>query len=836
MGINNRVPLLQLALALAAVPAASGAESNAPSNVEKRVESLLKQMTLEEKIDALGGVNGFYIRAIERLKIPALKMADGPLGVRNYGPSTAYAAGIALAASFDPDLASRVGISIGHDARARGVHFLLGPGVNVYRAPLCGRNFEYFGEDPYLASRVTVAYIRGVQSQGVSATVKHFLGNNSEFDRHGTSSDIDERTLREIYLPTFESAVVEANVGAIMNSYNLVNSVHMTQNRALNVDIVKKEWGFDGIIMSDWDATYDGIAAANAGLDLEMPSGKFLNRQVLVPAINEKKVSLATIDDKVRRILRKSIQFGWLDHNQTDLSWPLYSQEGRKVALESAQASLVLLKNEGSLLPLDKTKTKSLFIVGPNAYPAVPAGGGSAQVRPYQAVSFLQGLSDLLAGSVTVTYRPGIVTPSEVFDAADFVTETGAAGKRGLMGQYFKAIDFSGNPSVTRIDEHIHFSWDRGNSSPVAPSKEYSVRWSGFYVPPATGDYRFVASTYGLDRYRLFVDGKLIIDRSQEKQPLIARNTRLLGNKAVKVLFEYAHHDHHAQIGLGVRRADQFIDPDVKVLASRADVTIVAAGFDPTNESEGFDRTFQLPFDQDELIRTVRASNKNTIVTITSGGGVDMSRWINDIRAIVETWYPGQEGGTALAQLLFGEFSPSGKLPVSFERRWEDSAVAHSYFPDSRKHIAYGEGVFLGYRHFDRVPQKPLFAFGHGLSYTSFKYANLAIIPESKAGQGNVTVLFDVTNTGRREGAEVAQLYVGQAHPRVPRPVKELKGFSKVLLKPGETRRLTVALNQRSFSYFDVKTHQWKADPDQYFVTVGSSSQNAELRGTVTLR
>ena len=284
-------------------------------------------MTLDEKLDYLGGVDSFYIRANSRLHLPALRMADGPLGIRNVGPSTGYAAGIALAASFDTDLAGRVGAMIGHDARARGVHFLLGPAVNIYRAPMCGRNFEYFGEDPFLASRIAVAYIDGVQDQGVSATVKHFIANNSEFDRHHANAEIDERTMREIYLPAFEAAVKEAHVGAIMSAYNLVNGVHLTQHDYLNNQVVKKEWAFDGIIMSDWDATYDGVAAANAGLDVEMPSAKFMNRATLLPAIQQGKVSLATIDDKVRRILRKAIQLGWLDREQTDLTWPLYSPD-----------------------------------------------------------------------------------------------------------------------------------------------------------------------------------------------------------------------------------------------------------------------------------------------------------------------------------------------------------------------------------------------------------------------------------------------------------------------------------------------------------------------------
>ena len=342
---------------------------NQKAPIDQRVEDLLAQMTLEEKIDLLGGVDGFFIRGVPRLNFPRLKMADGPIGVRNFGPATAMAGGIALAATWNPALAERVGTEIGSDARAKGVHFLLGPGVNIYRAPMNGRNFEYFGEDPFLASRIAVGYIKGVQSQGVSATIKHFMGNNSEFDRHNTDSIIDERTMREIYLPVFEAAVKEAHVGAIMDSYNLTNGAHLTQNGYLNTDVAKKEWGFGGIMMSDWTATYDAVAAANGGLDLEMPSAKFMNRQNLLPAIKDGKVSVATIDEKVKRILRTAIRFGWLDRDQTDISIPRYNQQGRLAALQGARESMVLLKNEGNLLPLDNAKSKSIAVIGPDAYP-----------------------------------------------------------------------------------------------------------------------------------------------------------------------------------------------------------------------------------------------------------------------------------------------------------------------------------------------------------------------------------------------------------------------------------------------------------------------------------
>jgi len=391
------------------------------ADVEARVDSLLKQLSLEEKIDLIGGVNDFYIRDIPHIHLPRLKMSDGPVGVRNYGPSTAVG-GVALAASWDPELAQRVGTIFGQDARARGVHFLLGPGVNIYRAPLNGRSFEYFGEDPFLASRTAVGYIKGLQSQGVSATVKHFMGNNSEFDRHNVDSIIDERTMREIYLPTFEAAVKEAHVGAVMDSYNLTNGLHLTQSGYLNTDIAKKEWGFQGIMMSDWVATYDAVAAANGGLDLEMPSGKLMNRTTLLPAVRSGKVSEATIDDKVRRILRTAIQFGWMDRDQTDTSIPRLNADGRQVALEATRAGIVLLKNDGNLLPLDKGRIKSVAVIGPDAYPAQPVGGGSGEVRPFWAVSFLEGIANYLCSGAKVYYAAGLPTLTEIAGHTHYTT------------------------------------------------------------------------------------------------------------------------------------------------------------------------------------------------------------------------------------------------------------------------------------------------------------------------------------------------------------------------------------------------------------------------------
>jgi len=834
------LPLLCLNVVSGPAQTSAPAASSSSAVVVRRVESLLSQMTLEEKIDMLGGVDRFFIRGIPRLNLPRLKMADGPIGVRNFGPATAMAGGIALAATWNPALAERVGTELGRDARAKGVHFLLGPGVNIYRAPMNGRNFEYFGEDPFLASRIAVGYIKGVQSQGVSATIKHFMGNNSEFDRHNTDAIIDERTMREIYLPVFEAAVKEANVGAIMDSYNLTNGTHLSQNGYLNTDVARNEWGFAGLIMSDWTSTYDGVAAANGGLDLEMPSGAFMNRQTLLPAIQQGKVTMATIDDKVRRILHTAIQFGWLDRDQTDMSIPRYNQQGRRVALEAARESQVLLKNEGGLLPLSKAKIKSLAIIGPDAYPAVPVGGGSARVEPFFATSYMQGLSNYLGTAVQVYYARGVPSLGDMAEATSFSTAA-TEGKPGLNAEYFNNKNLQGTPAVTRTEQHVNF---RAGTVANYPAETLSSRWTGYYVPQEPGEHDiFVAST-GEDGgfYRLYLDDKLVFDNWTTSRAAVGQARLSLAAAPHKIVLEQ--HGRSRWLGtrmqFGILRHGSVVSDEAKKLASKADVVVVAAGFDPETESEGADRTFSLPPAQDELIEAMAAANKNTIVVITSGGNVDMNGWLDHVPALIETWYPGQEGGTALAEVLFGDVNPSGRLPVTFERRWEDNPVSDSYYPAAGTNkVVYKEGVFVGYRGYEKKGTKPRFPFGYGLSYTSFSYGKLSITQViTKGGSPEfwlAEVSFDVTNTGKRAGAEVAQVYVGDTHSKVPRPAKELRGFAKIELKPGETKHVKVVLNQRALSYYDVKAKQWRAEAGDFDVLVGPSSAQIELRGKITL-
>jgi beta-glucosidase len=818
---------------LFALPAVGQTAPASQAATEARVDSMLKQLNLEEKIDLLGGVDSFYIRAIPRIGLPRLKMADGPLGVRNYGPSTAFG-GIGLAATWDPTLAQRIGAVIGQDARARGVHFMLGPGVNIYRAPLCGRNFEYFGEDPFLSSRTAIAYIEGMQSQGVSATVKHFIGNNQEYDRHNMDSIIDERTMREIYLPVFEAAVKEAHVGAVMDSYNLTNGQHMTQNGYLNTEVAKKDWGFTGIMMSDWDSTYDAVAAANGGLDLEMPSGKSMNRATLLPAVKAGKVSEATIDDKVRRILRTAINFGWLDRDQTDLSISKLNPEGHQVTLEAARAGMVLLKNDGNLLPLEKGKIHSIAVIGPDAYPAVPGGGGSAEAKPFTPISYLEGVANYLGSGAKVYYERGLPAFDEIAKHTEFTTEA-TGGQPGLKAEFFTNATLSGAPAVTRTDKHVNYEPARGGDGAAS---DMSIRWSGYFSPPAPGDYLvFVQGPGENGGYRLYVDKKLIFDNWKDWYAFVSEVSLNFTPGPHQIELDYYAHSGWGKtpVNLGIARPDTLVTPEAKAVASRVDAVVLAVGFDPSTEGESGDRTFRLPPGQDELINQITAANKNTIVVVTSGGGVDMTSWVDHVPALFEAWYPGQEGGTALAQLLFGEFDPSGRLPISMERRWQDNAVHDSYYPkDGEKKVEYTEGIFVGYRHFDKSGIKPLFPFGYGLSYTTFAYKNLAVSPA--ASSENATVAFDVTNTGTRAGAEVAQVYVGDRHANVPRPVKELKGFARVELNPGETKHVEVTLNRRAFSYYDVKGHQWTVAPGDFDIYVARSAAEIELTGKLALQ
>jgi beta-glucosidase len=808
-------------------------EAQAPQPVtpamEQRIDAMVKKLTPAQKIALLGGDEGMSIRSEPSIGLPSLRMSDGPMGVRSWGPSTAYAAGIDLAASWDTALAQRVGVMLGKDARARGVHFLLGPGVNIYRAPMNGRNFEYFGEDPYLAGQIAVGYIRGVQSQGVVATVKHYVANNSEYDRHRENSIIGERALREIYLPAFEAAVRQGHVGAVMDSYNLINGEHATQNAFLNIQVLRKDWGFRGIMMSDWGATYDGIAAANGGLDLEMGNAEFMTAKTLIPAIQSGKVSEAVIDQKVRRILRTAMQFGFFDRDQTDPSIPLYNLQADDTALQSAEEGAVLLKNERNLLPLNSHKTHSIAVIGPDAYPAVPGGGGSSEVTAFAPVSFMTGLGAAIYPTGTKVYwNAGIKTPAEIFSGTGWCVDS-ACTKTGLLRTEFiqatNAKTASGeDEQVSNLQEPGGEDWNPGYRR---------VEWNGYYLPKASGVYRVVAATVGEDSYKVLLDGRQILEvptHENGQAPKSALVT-LEAGKAAKIQFIYWPMTEQKTAGLGVIAESRLLNPEATHLAKMADVAVVSVGFSPSTEGEGLDRTYQLPFGQEELIQAVAAVNPHTIVVLTSGGSVATQDWLDKVPALLQTWYAGQEAGNALEKILFGEVTPSGKLPISWEKKIEDNPTYNNYYEaKGLRDVKYEEDIFIGYRYYDKDKVQPLFPFGFGLSYTSFVFSNLEVTPQVASQTGSITVGFDVTNTGSRAGAEVAEVYAGDPSATAPRPVRELKGFSRVTLAPGKSSHVMVTLNRRSLAYWDTNTHYWRIDPGKFVVYVGDSSRNVPLQ------
>jgi beta-glucosidase len=808
-------------------------KKTAQQTVDQRVEAILKKFTLEEKLDYIGGYGGFSIMPVERLGLPEIKMTDGPVGVRQPEPSNAYPATVGLAASWNPELAQRMGTAMGRDCRARGIHILLAPGTNIYRFPLCGRNFEYLGEDPHLAARMVIPLIRGIQSQGVLATVKHFACNNQEYDRHNVSSEVDERTLREIYLPSFHAAVTEARAACVMNSYNLLGGTHATQHDWLNNQLLKGEWGFDGILMSDWLSTYDAVGAVNGGLDIEMPEGAWMNRAKLLPAIKDGRVKEPTIDDKIRRILRTIIKAGFLDRDQRDASIPRYDPFGVKASLDIARESIVLLSNKRSVLPLNRATVKRVAVIGSHAHPKVPNGGGSSYVSPWTQTSILDGMRRVAGDAVEVHFHDGGTgDPTPIFARSTFM-HRGADGivRNGLSAEYFTNTSLTGAPVLTQVDDRVDFDWYTKGRPSWAPSEGFSIRWTGILRTQGPGTARLYMRCD--DGMRVWLDGKLVLDDwGQHGARVSSIPLQLRANKdhALKIEYNDLGSGAVAQFGWAFTSGTQE-SPEV-TLAKLCDAVVVCVGFDSSTELEGSDRAFALPAAQRALIEAMCTANRNTVVVLCSGGSVDTSGWGDRIAALLHAFYPGQEGGRAIAEILFGDVNPSGKLPFSFDKALEENPAYPYYGADADKRTHYTEGVFVGYRGYDRKKAPPLFPFGHGLSYTTFVYSELTVARKSS---GAISVACEVRNIGKRAGAEVVQVYVRDVKASVERPVKELKAFAKVALKPGQKKRVTVMLKESDLAFYDVRDHRWVVESGEFEVLVGASSRDVRLKEKLRL-
>lgn len=743
--MNNKLitTLAAVALTFVGATAATPVYLDPSKPLEERVEDALQRMTLEEKVGVLHAQSKFCSRGVQRLGIPELWTTDGPHGIRpevlwdeweqaawTNDSCVAFPALTALAATWNPELAELYGRSLGEEALYRGKDVVLGPGVNIYRTPLNGRNFEYMGEDPLLASRMVVPYIKGLQSNGVAACVKHYALNNNEVNRHTSNVIVDDRTLYEIYLPAFKAAVTEGGAWSIMGSYNLYQNQHGCHNKRLLCDILRDEWGFDGVVISDWGGTHDTAEAVENGLDLEFGSwtngltngrsNAYDNYYLADPylkLLREGKADMATLDNKVRNVLRLIFRTAM----KSDKGFgSLCSDEHYAAARRIGAEGIVLLRNKGNLLPLDPSKLQNILVVGENAVKMMTVGGGSSSLKVQRETSPLDGLrAQAPAGSTVV--------------------------------------------------------WERG------------------YVGDPTGEYNGVTSGQDLSESR---------------------------------------------------SADRLI-ADAADAARRADVVIFVGGLNKATgqDCEDSDReSLALPYNQDAVIEALVAANPRTVVVNVSGNAVAMP-WADKVPAILQAWFLGSESGNSLADVIFGHVNPSGKLPMTFPVRLDDVAAhAVGEYPGTKRadsdivDIRYNEGVLVGYRWFDTKKIRPLFAFGHGLSYTTFGYGKLSADASKIGPDGALTLSVDVTNTGSRAGAETVQLYISDTKASVKRPAKELKNFAKIYLEPGQTKTVTFTVRPSDLAFFDAGAHAWKAEPGEFRAHVGAASDDirSSLRFVLT--
>jgi beta-glucosidase len=823
-----------------------GFRKKGEQNMEKKIKELLTKMTLEEKVAMAAGSDMWHSTGVERLGIPPIKVTDGPNGARGGDfsggvGSACFPVSACLGATWNTDLIERVGQALGQEVQSKSAHILLAPTVNIHRSPLNGRNFECYSEDPYLTARIAAAYIEGVQKQGVGACIKHFVCNDSEFERQSISSEVGERALREIYLPPFETAVKEAGVWAVMSAYNKVNGTYCSENEYTLREILKGEWGFEGIVISDWGGTYSTVDAANNGLDLEMPGPARWMGEKLLQAVQDGQVSEAAIDDKVRRLLR-IVKSGAMDHPERP-EQAIDKPEHRLLIREAAGEGIVLLKNNG-VLPLDKARVKTIAVIGPNAVEAKIMGGGSARVKAHYIISPLEGIRARAGDDVQVKYELGCTNYKAIPELkTDWLTPMGGKGN-GWAVAYFNNLDLEGEPISTQTAECNRFLWF-GQVAPGVDPTCFSARLAGTLTVPQSGTYTFSLTSVGVSR--MWIDGELAIDNWTEYKPrrgffamdreAVTAERVLSAGQAYKVAIEYSKQQAPRMgalfIGCLPAQPADLMERAAKVAAG-ADVALVFIGTSDEWESEGFDRPdMELPGQQVELLEKVAAANPNTVLVLNTGSPISM-RWLDRVAAVVEAWFPGQECGNAIADILFGDVNPSGRLSQTWPVRLEDNPAFINY-PGENGRVLYGEGLFVGYRYYDKKKIEPLFPFGYGLSYTTFEYGDLRLDRAEYALGETITVSVDVTNTGSRAGQEVVQLYLRDVESRLVRPNKELKAFAKVALKPGETKTVTLKLDERALSFYDDAQARWVAEAGAFQVLVGASSRDIRCTGTFTL-
>ncbi|PDS99829.1 glycosyl hydrolase [Rhizobium sp. S9] len=807
------------------------------------IDSILDRMTLEEQVSLLSGADFWTTVPVERLGVPKIKVTDGPNGARGAGSlvagvkATCFPVAIALGASWNPDLVRQMGASLARQAKSKGAAVLLAPTVNIHRSGLNGRNFECYSEDPMLTSELAVAYIEGVQSEGVAATIKHFAGNESEIERQTISSDIDERTLREIYLAPFEQAVCRAGVMAVMSSYNRLNGTYTSEHHWLLTKVLREEWGFDGIVMSDWFGSHSTAETINAGLDLEMPGPARDRGEKLVAAVREGKVEAATVRAAARRMLLLLERVGAFKSKPDLAERAVDLPEDRALIRRLGAEGAVLLKNDG-MLPLAKTSLDRIAVIGPNAATARVMGGGSAQIAAHYTVSPLEGIRAALSNANSISHAVGC-RHNRLIDVF----------KGKITVEYFKGRGCSGDPLHVETVDKGEFFWFELPSEELDPA-DFSARMVMQYAPEESGEHVFGMTNAGLAR--LFVDGRLMVDGHEgwtrgENYFGTANDEQrgaatLEAGRSYEITVEYEPSMASEEginliaVRFGVEKPLGDADIAAAVESARnADVALLFVGRDGEWDTEGLDLPdMRLPGRQEELIEKVAAANANTVIVLQTGGPIEMP-WLGKVRAVLQMWYPGQELGNAVADVLFGDAEPGGRLPQTFPKTLTDNSAITgdpAVYPGKDGHVHYAEGVFVGYRHHDISAVEPLFPFGFGLSYTRFRWGE----PRLSAGEMDpegITVSIDVTNTGDRPGSELVQLYVRSPLAKVERPDKELRAFAKLSLQPGETGTAVMKVLPRDLAYFDIEAGAFRAEPGGYQLVLAANA--ADTRSVIHL-
>lgn len=816
------------------------------AQVEGNVERLLSEMTLKEKISLVHASGKFHVNAIKRLGIPELWLSDGPHGVRHQiekyswdsagwtdDDSTYLPHLTSVAASWDTQMATLHGSVLGSEARHRKKDIILGPGVNLARLPLYGRNFEYMGEDPFLAARLVVPEVIAIQKNDVAANVKHYALNTQELNRIGVNAKPDERTLREVYLPVFEAAVKEANVYSIMGAYNQYYGTNVNQSKHLVMDILKGEWGFDGVLLTDWNVDINTYDAAMNGLDLEMGTkvdsyDDYFLAKPLLEQIQVGKIPVTVLDDKVRRVLRLQLRIGLMDESR--LPGERNTDEHRQIARTIANQGVVLLKNDDNILPLTKSSIKNILVIGPNADKKHGQGGGSSEVKSAYEITPLQGVINALADDVNITVmraRSSVLAPI----ASDYVNSRHWTGTPAWNISTF--VDQARNKLMSE-SWIVDAKYVSNNATSVAkPTQKQTINFITMKAdikPLKTGMHTLKVKALG--KFELSVNGQKLVSHESSNEDVLSHDIELVANDVYKFVIDYDGSDGFV-LGWDAP-GNLFSDETTYIAAAKdADAVVYFGGLSHGDDREAIDRAeMKLPNSQDEIITKLLSANANTVVFMVAGSAVEMP-WAEQAKAILWGWYGGMEAGNAFADILFGNVNPGGKMPITLPASLEDTApIALNDY--NAKESLYSEGVFIGYRWFEQQNIKPTFTFGHGLSYTEFSLTDINLSAKSISADEGITVTVMVTNIGEVAGAEVVQLYLHDIESSVERPVKELKGFSKVYLAAGESKKVSISLNKRDLSFWDVNTNDWLAEQGQFEIQLGTSLDNIRQKASFT--